>query len=265
MIADQDFQRLLDYLDRPWAGYRKVRKGVKRRVRQHMEMLGCRRFDDYLDIITGNPAARAECEQRLMVTISRFFRDRKLWEHLRAQILPLLMARFPQGLTAWSAGCANGEEPYSLGMLWEELAAVTPVPGIRILATDGAAPCIERARTGVYPAGSLKQVPAEMIKRWFQKVHGGRHYRIDDRLKERICWQVHELLDTPPAGPFHMILLRNNLLTYYRGRPLQTAFARITATLESGGVLIVGSHEHLPSSASRWARDSACSWVYWAP
>lgn len=264
MLSDDDFRLLLDRLDRPWSGFRKVRKSVKKRLRRHMENLQCLTIEDYLRRIGADPAARGECEQRMIVTISRFFRDRRLWDQLQTRILPSLAARFPYGLAAWSAGCANGEEPYSLSMIWEAAEASMPEPvDLRILATDAQPSCLQRAREGCYPVSSLKQVPEGFKKQWFQKAPGSRRWRIDGRLSERIRWQVHQLLEPPPQGEFHIILLRNNLMTYYRGERLQTAFNSILDHLADGGAIILGSHEQLPANHPPLTREPSCPWVYW--
>lgn len=263
MLDDDAFRQVLNHLDRPWAGYRKIRKGVKKRVRRHMMALGCTTIDAYLYAIDRDPAARAECVERLRVTISRFFRDRQLWEQLRQRLLPTLAARFPIELNAWSAGCANGEEAYSLSMVWEDLTAgIAPFPVLQILATDADMTGLHRAREGLYPISSLKEVPEHLRNRWFQKAPGTAQWRVDNRLQERICWQPHQLLESPPPGLFHLILLRNNLLTYYQGTRLKTAFERILAVLADGGILIVGSHEHLPPSQVPLKRDPLCPWVF---
>lgn len=264
MLSDDDFRLLLDRLDRPWSGYRKVRKGVKKRLRRHMETLQCLTIADYLRRIDADPVARLKCEQRMIVTISRFFRDRRLWDQLRQRILPALAARFPDGLAAWSAGCANGEEPYSLSMIWEAaLTSTTDPTALRIMGSDAQTACLERAREGLYPASSLKEVPEGFKNQWFQKAPGSRRWRIDGRLAERIRWQVHQLLEAPPRGEFHIILLRNNLLTYYRGERLQTAFNSILDRLADGGAIILGSHEQPPPNYPPLTRDPSCPWVYW--
>lgn len=265
MLSDEAFRQLLHHLDRPWAGFRKVRKGVKKRVRRHMQSLGCTGIDPYLACLARDPAARQACESCLVVTISRFYRDRRLWEHLQTTVLPLLIHRFPNGLTAWSAGCAGGEEPYSLAMLWEEMAAAgQPRPALHLLATDAAASGLERAAAGRYPASSLKEMPEPLKNRWFHKAPGGRQWRIDARLHDRIHWRLHQLLDPPPRGPFHLIFLRNNLLTYYRGAPMEAALGRILSTLAPGGALILGAHERMPGAARPMRRDEGCPWTWWA-
>ena len=78
MFTDDDFKRLLQQFDRPWSGYRKIRKGVKKRIRRHMQNLGCRQADAYLGMVRQDPLAKAACDQLLLVIIGRFFRDKNL-------------------------------------------------------------------------------------------------------------------------------------------------------------------------------------------
>ncbi|BBO70412.1 chemotaxis protein CheR [Desulfosarcina alkanivorans] len=260
MLSDTEFRQLLHHLDRPWAGYRKVRKGVKKRIRRHMAGLGCSTVDAYLWELAQRPDARAVCEQGLRVTISRFFRDRELWQALESRVLPGLIDRFPAPIRIWSAGCACGEEPYSLAMVWEELGRPARLD---LLATDAGGACLARARAGVYNPSSLKRVPDGLRDRYFDSRKGGRQCLIRSGRLTPIRWRQHDLLDPPPEGdPFHLILLRNNLLTYYRGRCLQAALTRIMAALVPGGCLVTGAHERLPVSACRLDRDEGCPWIY---
>ena len=263
MLSDEDFKLLLDHLNRPWAGFRKIRKGVKKRVRRHMTEIGCAAVNDYLQLLDQDPEALTECEHRLLVTISRFYRDRLLWDHLQASLLPALARRFPDGMHVWSAGCGRGEEPYSLSMVWEETAAALfPAPELRIVATDADPVNLEQAMEGIYPPSSLKEIPEHARQRWFHKARGRGQLKIDAHLRTRIDWHVHQLLAPPPRDSFHLILLRNNLLTYYQGAQLKNALAQIIACLPAGGRLILGSHERLPTQFSQMARDPQCPWVY---
>ena len=266
MLSDPEFKALLQYADRPWAGYRKVRKGVKKRLRRHMRNLHCTAIEDYLAKVGQDAAVRAVFEQCLTVTISRFFRDRLLWDYLQTCLLPELAGCFQEGLGCWSAGCANGEEPYSLSMVWEAVRITVPLaPPLRILATDADENCLQRAKNGIYPHSSLKEVPESTRRRWFTRVKGKQQWKMDARLSKRICFGGHQLLDAPPPGPFHLIFLRNNLLTYYQGKLRQDAFQGIAERLIPGGALIIGSHEQLPSRRPPLRRDAACPWVYRMP
>lgn len=259
MLSDKDFKRLLQFMDRPWKGYRKVRKGVQKRIRRHMSQLDCASMDHYLALLTEQPSQRAACEACLLVTISRFFRDRQLWSCLKTSLFPTLIARFQEPIRIWSAGCAGGEEPYSIAMAWKSLPDA-PMPGL--LATDADPHCLERACTGIYGPSSLKEVTEAQRTHYFISLRGGRRFAVrQDRLPP-IVWQHHQLTDPPPGGPFQMIFLRNNLLTYYQGATLRKAFFNVIQALSPKGCLVIGSHECLPDAGVQLARDASCPWVY---
>lgn len=259
MISDHDFDKVLQVFDRPWAGYRKVRKGVKKRISRRMRIMGCTDCSTYLQLMESQPRERVLCEACLRVTISRFFRDRMLWQCLEERVLPDLLIRFPTGLKAWSAGCAGGEEPYSLAILWATMATTAR---LAILASDADPACLQRARRGRYGAGSLREVPEPVKNAYFTAQRPKNHFLIDPGLTRSIDWLQHDLVEPPPPGPFHLIFLRNNLLTYYQGRLLSKAFAGIVAELAPGGYLAVGSHERLPEHGLPLARDPQCPWLY---
>lgn len=264
MIPDNDLRSLLAHLDRPWAGFRKVRKGIKKRLHRHMRRLGCENMGEYLALLELQPEQRAVCEGCLAVTISRFFRDRRLWEAMQERLLPELIRRFGDGLRIWSAGCAGGEEPYSLAMIWHLLAAShEKLPPLTILASDNQPQCLERARQGRYNIGSVKEIPPDMRSRFFTISRGGRRFEIRPELRQEVRWRQHDLLHGPAGSSFHLIFLRNNLLTYYQGAVLQGAFERIVQSLVQGGLLIVGSHERLPGVSRSLLRDERCPWAYW--
>ena len=260
MLSDDEFRVFLHELDRPWTGFRKVRKGVKKRLRRHMQALDCSTIEQYIDHLHRHPAAMAACQEQLRVTISRFFRDRHLWRVLQERILPGLAGRFAGTIRAWSAGCACGEEPYSLAMVWSELGRPADLD---LLATDANRAGLARARAGRYPRSSLKEVPDSLREKYFELKRGGRQFLIRAHRLPTIRWQQHDLLDPPPAGPVHLILLRNNLLTYYQSDLLRKAFEGIIAVLPPGGCLLTGSHERLPESPVSLTRDMGCPWVYW--
>ncbi len=259
MVSDDAFRKLLAYLDRPWAGFRKVRGGVKKRISRHMQELGCPSVEAYIQTMAGRPEIRKDCERHLLVSISRFFRDRQLWRALGQHLLPDLVNGFEAPIRIWSAGCACGQEPYSLAMVWN---ALPDRPDLELLATDDDERCLEWARSGVYGFSSLKEVPDDMRACFFNPYRGGRRYRINTHLLPPIIWRRHHLLDKPPPGPFHAIFLRNNLLTYHQGPTLRAALERILAVLTPGGYLVVGSHEKPPATAFALTRDAKCPWVY---
>ncbi|MBW2610638.1 MAG: hypothetical protein JRC68_09900 [Deltaproteobacteria bacterium] len=245
-MDDQQFSELLQRLRLSWRGYRKVRKGVKKRIHRHMQRLGCPNLAKYLNRLDNDNEARHECERLMTVSISHFFRDLRLWEMLEKRILPELIEKHSNKITIWSAGCASGEEVYSLKILWDSMGASnTNMPELEIIATDTNPLYLERARTGVYPPSSLRELPGHHRSHYFQQ-HRGRSFVIKDTLKTGIEWQILNLLADPPDSQFQIILLRNNLLTYYQDELKGPAFKKVIEYLSADGYLIIGSHEKLP-------------------
>ena len=252
-MDDRQFHRLLEALGYSFEGYRRVRKGVKKRLRRHMRALGCRDMAAYLDRLAGSPQVHAACIRRMAVPISRFWRDRSFWEALQASWLPALRQRFGRPLAAWSAGCASGEEAYSLAMIDRESRMAEPpdngIP-LAILATDLNPVVLARARAGVYPAGSLREVPDHLVDRYFVPLRGRRRYRIRSELFGNIRWRRQTIEVASSEGPFHLILLRNNVLTYRADPGQRRILVQVAARLHPGGLLAVGRKESLPGGVS---------------
>ena len=262
-MDDAQFRKLLEYLGYSWAGYRRVRKGVKKRIRRHMLQLGCRDIAAYLKLLENQAACRQECELRMSVSISRFFRDRKLWQILEDRLLPDLIAKNPLQVGVWSAGCACGEEAYSVKILWERLKdRINPLPPLEILATDRHPQYIARARRGIYNRSSLREVAADVRTRFFESVKGSRRFRVKAELKSQIDWKIGELLTESPAATFQIIFLRNNILTYCRQEDQMKALQPILNCLAPGGLFIIGCHETLPLESGVLHPLTECPYVY---
>ena len=264
MLADDSFRKLLGFFDLSWSGYRKVRKGVKKRLHRHMQQLGFRHIDDYLSLLQQDPRSRSACEQLLTVPISRFFRDRRLWEILERKLLPELAERYTKRMTIWCAGCAAGEETYSVKIVWTQLnRGQQPLPDLYLLATDLNRKSLNRARAGTFRAASLKEMPEEAIQSHFTALKKGRTYQISPPLQRGIIWMQHHLLAQPPQTLFNIIFLRNNLLTYYGKSLQQAALVSILKQLSRPGLLIIGSRERLPEETGELTRDADTTGVFW--
>jgi chemotaxis methyl-accepting protein methylase len=262
-MDDDQFRILLEYLQYSWTGYRKVRKGVKKRIQRHMQQLGCRNVTDYLKIMDLEPGTRHECEMLMTVSISRFFRDRRLWEMLKSHWLPDMIKNGPPALKVWSAGCACGEEVYSFKIIWEHLGQrFKHLPALDLLATDRHPQYLERARSGFYNRSSLREVAPDRREIYFESRKGGRQFVIKDRLKSHIRWEIHHLSTDPPGRDFNIICMRNNVLTYYREAAQKIALSGILDSLSSGGLLIIGCHEGLPYQAQSLRPMAELSYVF---
>jgi len=212
-----------------------------------MQQLGCSSFEKYLIALQLDPEIRLHFEHLMTVSISRFFRDRNLWRAIEEFVFPALTARKTQKIRAWSAGCARGEEAYTLKILWEQgRQRVGRMPGLELWATDFNPEYLARAQAGVYSAGSLKELPVEIRSKYLLPLPRQR-FSVTDAVKEGNQWRVHHLCrDDPPARDFSLIFLRNNLLTYYQDALRDPALSRVIAALIPGGFFITGAREKLP-------------------
>jgi len=262
-MDDQQFKQLLEYFQYSWEGYRKVRKGVKKRVSRHMQQLRCSKINEYLELLDTNKKERKECEKRMTVSISRFFRDRKLWLALENEMLPNLIDAQNDKLKIWFAGCARGEEVYSFLIVWDRLKAFCKrLPKLELIATDMHPEYIDKAKAGIYTKSSLKETADEIRDVYFERKKAGNRFDIISGIKKNINWQVLNIFSGPPGSGFHVIFLRNNLLTYYQRHLIKDTFTQIIESLSPGGWLIIGSHEKLPDDSSRLTRNPSTPWAY---
>ncbi len=224
-MNDQQFRQLLNRLELSWDGYRKVRKGVKKRIGRHMQRLGCRTVQEYFTALDSSQELRKECELLMTVSISRFFRDRRLWETIESEILPGIIKEGMKEIRVWLAGCGCGEEVYTFMIVWNRLQrSFERVPGLLVVATDMNPVYLDKARAGVYSWSSLKEITEEVKSTYFKARSKERLYKVSPSLKEGIVWKAHDLLSDTSGNDFHLIFLINNLLTYYHDELKKTAF-----------------------------------------
>jgi chemotaxis methyl-accepting protein methylase len=262
-MDDNSWRRLLTRLGLSWQGYAKVRTGVKKRIQRHMQELGLTGVDAYLQAMT-DPEILNHVKRLMSVSISRFYRDRSLWLTLAEEILPELITRHSEKIDFWSAGCALGQEAYSLAIEWEVLKKKrSALPELQILATDINPDYLSKARSGIYRRSSLKGLPDGIESHYFHACKDGENYRAADCLKKYIVWEVHDLMkERPPAGVFQIIVLRNSLFTYYGTERVSSVFLNILDSLEIGGFFIIGNRERPPLQTPALSSFKGSSYIF---
>ncbi len=263
-MDDRQFSQFLDRLDLSWQGYRKVRKGVKKRISRHMQRLGCYTLEEYFHILDNDSAVLREAELLMTVSISRFFRDRYLWQALEEVIIPDVIERYSEEINVWSAGCAQGQEAYSFKIMWDMLKTrFDKLPQLQLWATDVNPDYLSKAMEGVYMGSALKEASGEIKATYFRTSEDKLLYFIADHLKKGIIWETYNLIrEPPPVKKFQIIFLRNNLLTYYRQEIKEPAFLRVVDSLVAGGFLIVGTHEKLPLQTRTLSQFKRYSYIF---
>ena len=263
-----DFLRwLLPRLHFRWAGFRRVRGQVCKRFRRRFSELGLTGADAYRDYLRQHPDEMSVADFLCRVTISRFNRDRGVFAYLGDTVLTELCAharaRGRSELTAWSAGCASGEEPYTLALVWHfRVARCRPAIGFRILGTDIDEVVLERARQARYAPGSLNDLPRCWVASAFDVSPDGGHCRLKDEISRYVRFHKHDLREGPPSGKFDLVLCRNLAFTYF-DQPLQCAVAAgVHRALREGGMLVIGQHEKLPEAVNGFTSLSDTHRVY---
>lgn len=121
---------------------------------------------------------------------------------------------------------------------------------------------IQKAQTGVFNKSSLKEIPERMRDDYFDREKGSNRYDLKPIFKENIVWRIQNLISDPPGTGYHIIFLRNNLLTYYRSHAIREPLTQILKSLSPGGWLIIGSHEKLPDETPGFTRNPSTPWAY---
>jgi chemotaxis protein methyltransferase CheR len=239
-----------------WAGYRKLRRRMCKRIARRLRALGLADAGAYRARLQADPAEWRALAALCPIPISRFYRDREVFDCLGAQVLPAL-ARGAARLDCWSAGCASGEEPYTLALLWRQrLAARFPGVDFRVLGTDIDARLVQRARAACYGAGSVAALPDAWRERAFER--HGRLWRLREDLRARVEFLHQDLLGELPQREFDLVLCRNMAFTYFDSEGAQRALERLASRLRPGGALVIGLHEELPAPAAGFAPWPGC-------
>jgi len=235
-----------------WPGFRKVRGQVCKRLKRRMRDLGLEDFSDYRARLEADPTEWVVFDDCCHITISRFFRDRGIFEVVRTRVLPDIAARAKQekrNARVWSAGCAAGEEPYTLKILWDlEVASSFPGVGLSIIATDVDDTMLARAREACFEATSLHDLPPHLVEKAFDRV--GLLFRVKQQHREGIDFQMQDLRSEAPTPLFDLILCRYVAFTYFAAPLQDQVLARIMDRLLPGGYLVIGSHERLPGGCT---------------
>lgn len=200
------------------------------------------------------------------ISISRFFRDRFVFDYLAAEILPKLAERAaPRGeteLRAWSIGCAAGEEVYGMTILWRlELQPRFPGLAFRVLGTDADQSQLARAETACYPGGSLKAVPLHWRQAAFQEHAGSFCLRPEFRAGVTLRHQDIRR-ELPQDERFHLVLCRNLAFTYFAEKVQRQIASALRERLPPGGILVLGQRERLPPGVVGFAQLAANLQIY---
>jgi len=245
----QFLQWCLPRLQLSWPGYRRVRRQVFKRISRRLQVLGLQSFADYQTYLDAYPEEWTVLDTYCWIPISQFYRDKGVFQFLGQEVLPQLARQVsPNGecaLRCWSLGCASGEEPYSLVILWKlRLAAQFPTVRLLVLATDVDAEAITRAQYGCYPPSSLRDLPDAWRSLAFELRAEG--YYIKPEFRDPVTFLVQDIRKAAPDERFDLVLCRYVAFTYFDQALQQEILQNIADRMRLGGALVVGTRNKLP-------------------
>jgi chemotaxis methyl-accepting protein methylase len=170
---------------------------------------------------------------------------------LTDKVFPKLADMRTERLTAWSAGCASGQEAYTLAILWEVFRRTqSDLPPQDIIATDIDTASLKRAREGAFQKSELERVPEDLLTTFF--VREGDSYCVKPEIQSCVRFSRHDLLQNAYPTPVHLLLCRWSAFFYFGERLQRKVIAKFSNCLEEGGFLVIGKREDL---SPEWTRD----------
>lgn len=240
------------------------RSTIYRRIERRLSLHQIDDIAQYVRFLRENPREIDLLFKELLIGVTSFFRDGPVWEHLRTQVMPALLAAraSPGTLRAWVPGCSTGEEAYSLAMTFKEaLEPLKPVRNIsmQIFATDLDRDAIEKARQGLYPDNIAADVSPERLRRFF--VQEERGYRVGQEIREMVVFAPQNIIMDPPFTKLDILCCRN-LLIYLSGDLQKKLIPLFHYSLNPDGVLFLGSAETVGSFSNLFAPLDAKARMY---
>lgn len=241
-------QWVLPRLDLRWQGFRKVRRQVCRHIGRRITELELSSAEHYRQYLENHPEEWQQLDCLCRVTISRFYRNRIVFDYLITDVLPELIhtTRLRDGgqMRVLSIGSASGEEPYTISLIWHyTVRPVYPDLELAVLATDFAPVMLERGRQACYPASSLYELPPQWRSDAFYRQ--GDQFCLKKALKREVRFQHFDIRKQTLEESFHLVLCRNLAFTYFSSSLQQVVLKKILSIMENNGVLVTGTHEHI--------------------
>jgi chemotaxis protein methyltransferase CheR len=214
-------------------------KPLVRRIRSRMRKVGLDDYNDYAELLKGSKKEKIKLKESLTINLTSFFRNKSVFDTLKTEVLPALK----NPVMIWSAGCANGAEPYAIAILCKE----TKIK-CSILGTDIDKTSIKKACKGIYDESVLTEMPSFYKLKYFEKVKEG--YRVTREIRNSVEFQNLDLKDVDFKEKFDLIFCRNVLI--YLNKEFQEKILGSFATaLKANGILVLGKVESIPNSVKK--------------
>ena len=220
---------------------------LRRRISVRMRAKSAKSFADYAGVLDTDPIEYDKLVETLTINVSKFFRNPETFASIATKVLPELWASRSPILRMWSAGCATGEEPYSLAVLCREHAVARGdlhgLDRVRIIGSDVDRQAVSAAGKGRYQPASFSDTPPAVVEKYFPLEHG--LHSVAPEIRNLVAFERRDLLDSEgPFGRMHLIICRN-VIIYFTRETQERLFDRFHELLLPGGFLVLGKVETL--------------------
>jgi two-component system, chemotaxis family, CheB/CheR fusion protein len=253
-LSDFGFRRLLEKLHTEHNfDFRQYKEAsLMRRIRRRLSQVRVESLDAYAQYLDRVRDEYVHLLDAILINVTRFFRDPEAWKVLREQVVPHLIedGGGPRSLRVWSAGCSSGEEPYSVAMvIADALGSRLRDFDVKIYATDIDEDALTTARAGLYRLEALRDVPAGLLERYFQRE--GQMYRVRRDLRKMTIFGRHDLTQDPPLSHIDLLVCRN-ILIYFDSDLQERILPRFHYAIRDHGYLFLGKSESMLARSRRF-------------
>jgi two-component system CheB/CheR fusion protein len=249
---DPAFEALLEYLHRTrgfdFTGYK--RGSLMRRITKRMLEVNLKEFSDYIDFLEVHPEEFIQLFNTILINVTAFFRDPPAWDYLTQEIIPRILAakRAPDPIRIWSAGCASGEEPYTLAMVFADALGIEQFrQRVKIYGTDVDEEALTTARHAIYSDKDLEPVRAEKRDKYLEAV--GPRYVFRGDIRRAVIFGRHDLVQDAPISRVDLLVCRNALM-YFNIEAQGRILTRLHFALNDTGYLFLGRAEMILTHSS---------------
>ena len=243
--SDEEFDALLDFIKEQrgfdFTGYKKP--SLKRRIARRMQTAKINSYVDYLERLRSEDGEYAALFDTILINVTSFFRDPPAWEALGEEVIPQILADHEDAsaIRFWSAGCATGEEAYTLGILLAEaMGAEDYAKRVKLYATDADEAALTEGRHARYKPDQIETVPAVYRERYFDEVDG--RYALRPEIRRSVIFGRNDLVSDAPISRVALIVARNTLM-YFDPDTQRRILGNFHFALGANGVLFLGKSE----------------------
>ncbi len=249
--SDPEFESLLEYLKRSrgfdFTGYK--RPSLRRRMDKRLETLGVAGYSSYTDYLEVHPDEFALLFNTVLINVTAFFRDGPAWDYLAEEIVPRILAgkSSDEPIRLWSAGCASGQEPYTLAIILAEALGLEAFrERVKIYATDIDDDALAQARSASYSARDVQELAPALLAKYFERE--GQRYVFNKDLRRALIFGRHDLLQDAPISRIDLLVCRNTVM-YFNAEVQAGILSRFHFAIRDGGYLFLGKAEMIFSHA----------------